>query len=76
MNYPTDYLIRKGQGPSLSILAAEPAVQDVIARYEGKVTPAQVLLSWGVHRGTVVVPKSENEERLRTNITVCTNQPL
>lgn len=33
-------------------------------------TPAQVALSWGVQNGIVVVPKSENEERMKTNITV------
>lgn len=33
-------------------------------------TAAQVALSWGVQSGIVVVPKSENEERMRTNITV------
>jgi glycerol 2-dehydrogenase (NADP+) len=34
------------------------------------VTPAQVILSWGVQRGTAVVPKSEHEERLAENISV------
>lgn len=34
------------------------------------VTEAQVLLGWGVQRGTVVIPKSENRERLRDNISV------
>ena len=33
-------------------------------------TPGQVGLSWGVKRGTVVIPKSENPERIRQNITV------
>ncbi len=31
-------------------------------------TPAQVLLRWGVQRGTAVVPKSSNEKRLRENL--------
>ena len=30
----------------------------------------QILLSWGIHRSTSVIPKSENEERLRKNIDV------
>ncbi len=30
-------------------------------------TPAQVLLRWGVQRGTAVIPKSANLERLREN---------
>ncbi len=33
-------------------------------------TPAQVALGWGIQRGTVVIPKSENPERMRQNITV------
>ncbi|KAI0044266.1 Aldo/keto reductase [Auriscalpium vulgare] len=40
-----------------------------IAKERG-VTPAQVLLSWGVQRGTAVIPKSENEERMKANITL------
>ncbi|KAF9453991.1 aldo/keto reductase [Macrolepiota fuliginosa MF-IS2] len=35
-------------------------------------TAAQVLLSWGVQRKTIVVPKSENEDRLKANITPIT----
>lgn len=30
----------------------------------------QVLLSWGVQRGTAVIPKSEKVERMKQNITV------
>jgi D-xylose reductase len=44
----------------------EPAVQTA-ARAHGK-TPAQVLLRWGVQRGTVVVPKTELPERLVENL--------
>jgi glycerol 2-dehydrogenase (NADP+) len=33
-------------------------------------TPAQVVLSWGVQRGTIVIPKSENPQRMKENITV------
>jgi glycerol 2-dehydrogenase (NADP+) len=32
--------------------------------------PAQVLLSWGVQHGIVVIPKSENEGRMRANLVV------
>jgi glycerol 2-dehydrogenase (NADP+) len=42
----------------------------VVARRRG-VTPAQVLLSWGVRRGTAVIPKTEREDRMKENITVC-----
>ncbi|KAF9010476.1 NADP-dependent oxidoreductase domain-containing protein [Cyathus striatus] len=33
------------------------------------ITPAQVLLSWGLQQGVAVIPKSENEQRLAANIT-------
>ena len=34
------------------------------------VTTGQIVLGWGVQRKTSVIPKSENENRLRKNITV------
>ncbi|KJK65603.1 ARA1 like protein [Aspergillus parasiticus SU-1] len=37
-----------------------------VARRLGK-TPAQVLISWAVQRGTVVLPKSITPERIRSN---------
>jgi len=37
---------------------------------KNKCSPAQVLLSWGVQRGTAVVPKSSNPERIKQNITL------
>jgi D-xylose reductase len=33
-------------------------------------TPAQVLLRWGVQRGTAVVPKTSRSDRLRENISI------
>ena len=33
-------------------------------------SPAQVLLRWGVQRGTAVVPKTSNLERLKENIAI------
>jgi len=41
-------------------------VQDIAARIG--CTPAQVLLGWGIQRGTSVVPKSTNPERMRENL--------
>jgi D-xylose reductase len=53
--------------PGESILD-EPVVV-AAARRLGK-TPAQVLLRWGVQRGTSVVPKTARPERLRENLAV------
>ena len=47
-------------------------VKNIAAKYNA--TPAQVILSWGVQRETVVIPKSENEQRLKDNITVRLSQ--
>lgn len=44
----------------------EPLVKEVAAAH-GK-TPAQVLLRWAVQRGTAVIPKSLNPQRLEQNI--------
>lgn len=58
---------RPAPGQSTFFLT-EPTVQKIA---EGKkVSPAQVVLSWAVQRGTVVIPKSENIERMKANITV------
>merc|ERR1711915_3913 len=35
-----------------------------------KVTPAQVVLRWGLQRGYAVIPKSENESRIKENLDV------
>ena len=48
--------------------ASDPAIIE-IANPHG-ITGAQVLLSWGVQRGTSVIPKSLRKERLKENITV------
>jgi len=33
-------------------------------------SPAQVVISWAVKRGTITIPKSENKERMLANITL------
>ncbi|MEA5463760.1 aldo/keto reductase [Leptothoe sp. PORK10 BA2] len=48
------------------ILLEEPTIA-AIAKSHG-VTPAQVLLSWAMQRGTVAIPKSFNPERIRQNL--------
>ncbi|KAL5536563.1 hypothetical protein ACEPAF_385 [Sanghuangporus sanghuang] len=48
--------------------AYDPAIVE-IAKSHGA-TSAQVLLSWGIQRGTSAIPKTLNEERLKENITL------
>jgi len=43
-------------------------IKEIADKYHA--TPAQVVLSWGVQRGTIVIPKSENEQRLLDNMTL------
>lgn len=45
---------------------AQPVVVE-IARRHGK-TPAQIVLRWGVQRGTAIVPKTSRVERLAENL--------
>lgn len=48
------------------ILLDNPVIQQVASRHQ--VSPAQVLLAWGLARQTVVIPKSVNPVRLRQNL--------
>ena len=50
--------------------ADDPAVTAIAAAHGPKVTGAQVLLSWGVQRGTAVIPKTVHPERLEENLQV------
>lgn len=50
-----------------SLLGAAPVM--VAADAHGK-TPAQVLLRWGVQRGTAVIPKTSRPERMRENLDI------
>ncbi len=54
---------RPGSGPDLF---THPVVTDIATRRD--LTPAQVLLAWALKRGTSVIPKSANPERLRENL--------
>lgn len=51
-----------------TIFLEDKTVQDVAEK--NKASPAQVVLSWAVQRGTIVVPKSEDGGRMLANITV------
>ncbi|KAJ3309552.1 hypothetical protein HDV04_005935 [Boothiomyces sp. JEL0838] len=57
-----------GSSPGPESVLNDPVVVD-IAKRNGK-TPAQVLISWAVKRGTVVIPKSSNEDRIKSNFEV------
>lgn len=54
------------KGENEPILLEEPIIQ-AIAQRRG-VTPAQVLISWAIHRGTAVIPKSVNPSRIEQNL--------
>ena len=44
----------------------QPVVKDISARLQR--SPAQVVLRWGIQRGTAIIPKSSNPDRLRENL--------
>jgi D-xylose reductase len=50
-----------------SLLGAAPVM--VAAQAHGK-SPAQVLLKWGVQRGTSIIPKTTKPERMRENLDI------
>jgi alcohol dehydrogenase (NADP+) len=50
---------------SLPILLEDKAVKAIAEKH--KATPAQVLLAWGMERGTAVIPKSVNPVRIKEN---------
>ena len=47
------------------ILLEQPVVQKIAENHSA--TPAQVLISWSIHRGIAVIPKSVNEKRIKEN---------
>jgi len=46
----------------------QKVIKDIAAKY-GK-SPAQIILRWGVQRGTTVIPKTIKKERLVENISL------
>jgi D-xylose reductase len=46
----------------------QPVVREFAARHRR--TPAQVVLRWGVERGTAVIPKTTRPERMRENLAI------
>ena len=47
---------------------ADPRLDELAVRYAR--SPAQVLIRWALQKGTVVLPKSANRERIAENIAV------
>jgi len=48
------------------VLLEDPAIEVVAAKHDA--SPAQVLIAWALARGTAVIPKSVNAERIRQNL--------
>ena len=48
------------------ILLEDPTIVEIAETHD--VSPAQVLISWALHRGTAVIPKSTTPEHIRDNI--------
>ena len=46
----------------------EPIVNELAAKYSK--SPAQIVLRWGVQRGTAIIPKTTKVERLLENIDI------
>lgn len=55
-------------GRSKTFFLEEPTIKGIADKLN--VSPMQVILSWGVQRGTAVLPKSEDDGRMIANITV------
>ncbi|KAG7097507.1 hypothetical protein E1B28_004849 [Marasmius oreades] len=56
-------------------IASDPdivAIADRMTIEYGEVSPAQVMLSWGVQRGTAVIPRTLHEERMKQNMRLLT----
>ena len=54
------------KAPSEPDLFRDPTVRSIAERHG--ITPAQVLIAWAVQRGTSVIPKSTNPERMEQNL--------
>jgi diketogulonate reductase-like aldo/keto reductase len=73
-NFVKTSSIRTGQGSSISLLNAKTVVE--LAQSlggAGDVTPAQVLLRWGLEKGCALVPKASSPQHLEENVRVLTN---
>jgi len=48
------------------LLLEDPVIAEIAEEHDA--TAAQVLISWAMHRGTAVIPKSVNEGRIKENL--------
>jgi L-glyceraldehyde reductase len=48
-------------------LTENPIIQEIAAKHGPKTTAAQVLIAWGAYRGFSVIPKSVQEDRIKSN---------
>jgi len=48
------------------VLLDDPTIAEIAERHDA--SPAQVLISWAVHRGTAVIPKSTTPAHIRQNL--------
>jgi alcohol dehydrogenase (NADP+) len=55
------------KAPDEPVLLADPVLETIASRHG--CTPAQVLIAWALQRGTAVIPKSTNPQRLQENLT-------
>jgi D-xylose reductase len=58
-----------GMATAAESVLEHPVVKGIAAAV-GR-TPAQVVLRWGMQRGTAVIPKTSRAERLRENLAAC-----
>lgn len=54
------------KGKDEPVLLEDPAISSIAQRHG--ISPAQVLIAWAIGRGTAVIPKSINPERMRQNL--------
>jgi alcohol dehydrogenase (NADP+) len=48
------------------VLMEDPTIHEIADRHNA--SPAQVLISWALHRDTVVIPKSTTPSHIRQNL--------
>ncbi|CDO95211.1 unnamed protein product [Kluyveromyces dobzhanskii CBS 2104] len=53
-------------GSSSSTILTDPTIEEIASKYNAE--PANILINWGAARGYVVLPKSVNPKRVKTNL--------